>query len=65
MNNTIAWMISGGRRFDDAWEDRTRQRAALVEARGRGPALVARLFARAAAPLTASDAPAVPACCPA
>lgn len=65
MNNTIAWMMSGGRRFDDAWEERTRQRAALAKAREDRPALASRLFARAAAPASTNQRPTAPACCPA
>ena len=65
MNNTIAWMMSGSRRFDDAWEERARQRAALAEASGSRPDLAARLFARAAAPASRSQRPTAPACCPA
>jgi hypothetical protein len=66
-SNGIAWMISGGRRFDDAWSRDVRHRAALAETRAPrrfGLGLIAAGLRPAPAP-TRTPAAESYACCPA
>jgi hypothetical protein len=46
ITNTVAWMISGGGRFDESWAEGMRHRAAIAEARGDEPSRFASVTQR-------------------
>ena len=63
-NSTVAWMISGGRRFTETWAEGARHRAAIEEARAARPSIVGAV-ADCIRSAVATEPEAHPTCCPA
>jgi hypothetical protein len=63
-NSTVAWMISGGRRFNDTWAEGIRHRTAIEEARTARPSIVGSVADRIRSTV-APEPESEPSCCPA